>query len=200
MPDGVVDRDADVWEALLAVADAAGNTWPERARRSAVALVADSKAGGPSLGVRLLADLRDLFGNEDKLSTEHILAGLHAIDEAPWGDLRGRPLDPRGLSRRLAKFEVKPTNVRTADGVVKGYTRDALLDAWSRYLPDDPGRSGNTDTDLHSSRGQTIMETGLGTPGLEAATSATPLHACAGPGICRTAGCPQAEVKAAVPW
>ena len=44
MPDGIADRDADVWEALLAVADAAGGDWPERARVAAVALVADSKA------------------------------------------------------------------------------------------------------------------------------------------------------------
>ena len=40
MPDGVEDRDADVWEALLAVADAAGGYWPARARAAAVALVA----------------------------------------------------------------------------------------------------------------------------------------------------------------
>ena len=40
MPDGITDRDADVWEPLLAVADAAGGEWPERARVAAVALVA----------------------------------------------------------------------------------------------------------------------------------------------------------------
>ena len=28
MPDGIEDRDADVWEALLAVADLAGGDWP----------------------------------------------------------------------------------------------------------------------------------------------------------------------------
>src|SRR5262249_24355667 len=32
MPPGVTDRDADVWEPLLAVADMVGGTWPERAR------------------------------------------------------------------------------------------------------------------------------------------------------------------------
>src|SRR5207249_555475 len=30
MPDGITDRNADLWEALLAVADAAGGSWPER--------------------------------------------------------------------------------------------------------------------------------------------------------------------------
>jgi len=104
MPDGVVDRDADVWEALFAVADAAGGDWPDRARVTAVTLVtaksADGRAG--SLGVRLLADLRDLFTKRaaDKLSTTTILEYLTSLDESPWGDLRGKPLDARGLSRR----------------------------------------------------------------------------------------------------
>src|SRR5215207_4648064 len=43
MPDGVEDRDADVWESLIAVADAAGGKWPARARATAVALVTESK-------------------------------------------------------------------------------------------------------------------------------------------------------------
>ena len=30
MPAGIADRDADVWEPLLAIADAAGGDWPER--------------------------------------------------------------------------------------------------------------------------------------------------------------------------
>ena len=44
MPPGVEDRDADVWEALLAVADLAGGHWPESARATAVTLVTASKA------------------------------------------------------------------------------------------------------------------------------------------------------------
>jgi Protein of unknown function (DUF3631) len=65
MPPGVEDRAADVWEALLAIADLAGGHWPEDARCSAVALVAASKGGGPSLGVMLLySDGRILDQNE----------------------------------------------------------------------------------------------------------------------------------------
>src|SRR5262249_38022119 len=35
MPDGVIDRDADIWELLIAVADAAGAQWSETARVTA---------------------------------------------------------------------------------------------------------------------------------------------------------------------
>jgi hypothetical protein len=77
MPDGIVDRDSDVWEPLLAVADVAGGDWPERARRSAVALVAASRESVPSLGVRLLADLRLIFDANAAMATEDILAALN---------------------------------------------------------------------------------------------------------------------------
>jgi hypothetical protein len=55
-----------------------------------------------SLGVRLLRDLRTVFGDAPALHTETILNELHKIDEAPWGNLRGEPLDARGLAFRSA--------------------------------------------------------------------------------------------------
>ena len=76
MPDGITDRNADVWEALLAIADAAGGHWPARGRVSAVALVADAMSGTPSLGVRLLGDLQTIFTERDMMWTEEILSFL----------------------------------------------------------------------------------------------------------------------------
>ena len=134
MPETITDRDADVWEALLAVADAAGGEWPERARVAAVTLVTLSKASTPSLGVRLLEDLRTVFGNQDQLTTEHVLSELHKMDEAPWGDLRGKALDARGLARRLRTYDIKPTTIRVLASTAKGYRRADFVDAWSRYL------------------------------------------------------------------
>lgn len=133
-PDGVVDRDADVWEALLAVADAAGGDWPARGRSAAAAMVAASRNATPSLGVRLLADLRTVFADADRMSTDAILKALHAMDEAPWSDLRGKPLDARGLALRLKPYGIGSKNVRDGAAVVKGYERGELTDAWARYL------------------------------------------------------------------
>ncbi len=140
MPDGIEDRNADVWEPLLAVADAAGGAWPERARVAAVALVADSQQKAPSLNVQLLADLRQVFSSTtaDHVSTDDLLTALQALDESPWADLRGKPLDPRGLARRLSQYGVKSGNVRVGERVVKGYSREDLHDSWLRYLPPSP--------------------------------------------------------------
>lgn len=134
MPPGIEDRNADIWEPLLAVADTFNASWADRARVAAVALVALSNESTPSLGVRLLADLRTVFGERDEMSTEQILAALIELDESPWGDLYGRALNPRGLAQRLRKYEVSSKNVRIGETIVKGYTSTGLWDAWQRYL------------------------------------------------------------------
>src|SRR5690606_23888332 len=130
MPKGVVDRKAEVWRALLAVADAAGGHWPETARAACRHFVLESDPAELSLGVRLLADLRTVFGNADALASATILERLCAMDEAPWSDMRGKPLEFRGLSRMLGKYGAKPKVVRIGDHTPRGYTRETLADLW----------------------------------------------------------------------
>lgn len=152
LPEGIVDRDADVWEPLIAIADAAGGAWPELARVSAVTLVSQAKAGTPSLGIRLLADIRAVFGECEHLWTTDLLERLCGIEEAPWADMYGKPLDARGLAKRLGKYGVKSKTVRTAEGLAKGYSRADLFDVWQRYLsplglpPEEKDTSDTSDT------------------------------------------------------
>jgi Protein of unknown function (DUF3631) len=134
LPTGITDRNADVWEALIAVADFAGGSWPERARVSAVTLVTAPMRGTHSLGIRLLTDLRTVFGEPEHLLTVSILEQLNAMEDSPWGDIRGKALDARGLSRRLAKFGVERHTVRLGSVTGKGYSRGDLSDTWKRYL------------------------------------------------------------------
>lgn len=138
LPDGVVDRRAEVWEPLIAVADAAGGTWPDRARVAAVADVAAHRRRAPSLGIKLLSDLRHVFNGRDGVSTSEILDTLNAMDDSPWGDLRGKPLDSRGLAMRLRRYGVAPKTLRIGTTTPKGYAREDLHDAWERYIPSHP--------------------------------------------------------------
>lgn len=135
MPPGVEDRPADCWEPLLAVADAAGGDWPARARAACTELVRVAASGEASLGVRLLGDLRMVFGGIDAMHTETILTGLHGLDEAPWADLRGKPLDSRRLARLLGNYGVHSVDVKLDGKNLKGYRRESLHDTWTRYLP-----------------------------------------------------------------
>ncbi len=139
MPDGVTDRAAEIWEPLLALADAAGEHWPDTARAACRHFVLDTGPQVTSLGVRLLADLRHVFTQQrtDRMATADILAALVAIEESSWDDLHGRALDSRRLGKELARYGVKPRNVKIGGTVVKGYRADGddgLADAWSRYL------------------------------------------------------------------
>ncbi|ASR56297.1 DUF3631 domain-containing protein [Cellulomonas sp. PSBB021] len=160
MPAGVEDRAADVWEALLAVADLAGDTWPERARAAAVHLVGRSQERAPSIGVLLLRDLRAVFeaAGAERLRTEAILDELVEMDESPWGDIRGKALDARGLSRRLSKYGIGPRTMRINGSVAKGYDAADLADAWARYLPPSPETSVTTVTRLRDASCSTCGE------------------------------------------
>lgn len=173
MPAGIEDRDADVWEPLLAVADAAGGEWPDRARVAAVALVAASRETNPSLGIRLLSDIRNVFDDEeaDALPTATLLTLLTGIEEAPWGDLRGKPLESRGLAKRLSEYRISSGNIRVAEKVAKGYRREDFYDAWLRYLPDySPSTEDNATNATSATREE---EPPLASPPIENATRAT---------------------------
>jgi Protein of unknown function (DUF3631) len=148
MPPEVRDRDADVWEPLLAVADLVGGDWPSRAREAAIGLVQVAKDAEASLGVILLHDLRTVFGDADKLATEPLLKKLYDLDESPWGDMKGKPLDSRTLARRLREYGIKSKVIRIDNSTHRGYERADFLDAWSRYLPALSARSVTSVTDV----------------------------------------------------
>jgi hypothetical protein len=156
MPAGIVDRAADVWEPLIAIADRVGDRWPELARHAAVQLNNARTERDPSLGVQLLSDSRRVFneGGVDRLTSEDLVQALVALEESPWGDLRGKQLDVRGLARRLRRYDVRPGTHRFETDVCRGYLREDFHDAWQRYLVADvvdvavPETTGETPSDV----------------------------------------------------
>jgi hypothetical protein len=174
IPTELNDRAADSWEPLLLLADAAGGAWPPRARQAALALSGDVD-DELTVGIRLLSDIRDAFGEKpgDHLPTTDLLGYLHELEEAPWGEWYGKPLTPRGLAKLLDPYRVRPIQRRLSGRVTRGYFADEFRDAWSRYLPAPaPGTSGTpvtTGTDSlwapaaqHSSPASAAPETETG--------------------------------------
>ncbi|MER5183576.1 DUF3631 domain-containing protein [Streptomyces sp. NPDC002896] len=170
MPEGVSDRPADVWEPLLAVADAAGGHWPERARAACVALIKSAQEDDvASFGVRLLTDLRDrVFCGADRMPTAAILEVLLGLDDAPWADLTddGKALTARGLSKLLSQYvrpdntPIRPRGIRVGSGTPKGYYAEDLSDAWARYCPPPPEKSATSATSATSqvNEGESVAE------------------------------------------
>jgi hypothetical protein len=140
LPDWLTDRPADVWEPLVAIADAAGGAWPARARQAASAIESERRSGVVSLGIRLLADIHTVAGADEKVSTNALLERLNSLDEAPWGNIRGKSLDARGLARRLTPYGIHPKLVWVAGATVRGYELADFADAFGRYLPMPPGK------------------------------------------------------------
>jgi hypothetical protein len=130
LPDELSDRAQDGWECLLAIADLAGGDWPDRARGAAVALHADRIEEVP-IGVRLLADVRHVMQEDEKrIPTTELLERLHGIDDAPWGEWRGKGLSARGLASLLRPYGIEPDR----ESSVRGYYRAQFADTWERYL------------------------------------------------------------------
>ncbi|MEJ7742077.1 MAG: DUF3631 domain-containing protein [Nocardioidaceae bacterium] len=114
-PMPVEDRAYDVWEPLVAVAELAGNGWPDRARLACLALTGESDADADSAAERLLSDLYEVWGDAEHLFTSTVLERLHKLDEAPWADWYGKELTDRGLAKLLKPYGVRSKNVRIGE-------------------------------------------------------------------------------------
>lgn len=160
MPPGVRDRDADIWAPLLAIADAAGGDWPERARLAAVALLSDAVDSDDRWGIRLLRDVATVVDEAkkaeavtDHITTKALLDALHGIPDSPWADwYGGRPLSAERLAKLLRPYDCRPGDVWTPDGSRKGYKVSDLQEAFDRYLrrPTREAREARENTDGHT--------------------------------------------------
>jgi hypothetical protein len=137
MPEGIEDRPADTWEALLAVADAAGGEWPDRARRACVVLNDARSLEDSSIAIRLLVDIRNvLHGDDAHVFSAELCSRLNDIEDAPWGGWHdGKGIAQRDLARRLKGFGIESKQVRVGDTTRKGYDVADFADTFTRYLP-----------------------------------------------------------------
>jgi hypothetical protein len=137
MPPGIVNRAADNWRPLLAVADLAGGDWPTRARRAAV--TPSASQDGESDRIVVLGDIWAAFDvrGVDRLSSDEVVAYLVGLEERRWAEYRrGKPITKTQIARLLQPFQISPGTIRlTGDRTPKGYYRAAFTDAVTRYLP-----------------------------------------------------------------
>lgn len=131
---GLINRVADNWRPLFAIADAIGSDWPMRIREAAAAL---APRESESIGPMLLVDIKTAFDDQktDKLASTDICETLTAMEGRPWAEWRGKLLSPNQLARLLKPFGMTPENVRFGNKVAKGYLRHQFEGLWKRYLP-----------------------------------------------------------------
>jgi hypothetical protein len=146
LPDELTDRQHDIVEPLLAIADRAGGDWPQNARAAVVEIFTGAPADDDSIGVQLLSAIRKVFDarKTDKLPSVELVEALAEMEDSPWPEYQnGRPLSPATTAKLLKPFDIGPRTIRTASGTPKGYLRQDFSEVWSRYCRSAP--DGTTD-------------------------------------------------------
>lgn len=139
MPEGLFNRAADNWRPLVVLAQVAGGEWPKLVRE-AINEALKTDDGDESMGVMLLADIRNLFQkrNAQLIKSADLADALKEMEDRPWPEFsQAKPITVRQIARLLKLFGIKPDDHRGADGVKKGYTLEQFTEAFSRYLPQD---------------------------------------------------------------
>jgi putative DNA primase/helicase len=142
MPICLQNREADNWRPLLAIADAAGGDWPDRARKIAELIALSNRSTEQSAGIVLLCDIFQFFGDQSvhRASSSELAVFLAGLDGRPWADWKaGKPITPRSIANLLAPFNIVPSEMRVGQQVLRGYHRAQFEDAFARYV-------GNSDS------------------------------------------------------
>jgi len=145
MPDALSDRQADICEPLLAIAELAGDDWPEPGKNALVKLCSQND-DDESIGSKLLSDIRRIFDETpaDRLATKDILEALVALEtDAPWAewwelDLKNQNIKSCGakLARKLKHYGIKAKVLRLpGEPQARGYMRSDFEKNWNRYCP-----------------------------------------------------------------
>lgn len=138
LPNGVINRLADNWRPLFAIAEIAGGNWPERAVVAFGKLNAREDPDGRALVVRLLGDIRQVFQEHkaERIFSQNLVTALCGITDGPWREAHGgREITETWLARRLRPFNISPKTLRIGNDRAKGYELVAFSDAFERYLP-----------------------------------------------------------------
>jgi len=134
----LINRPADNWRPLFAIADIAEGEWSKRAR--AVAEVAETAKQDQSKRIMALSDIRDFFAacpEADRARSAELAQALGAMDDRPWSEWRnGKPITPATLARLLAPFGIIPATHREGANTFKGYRGCDFAEAFDTYLPD----------------------------------------------------------------
>jgi Protein of unknown function (DUF3631)/Domain of unknown function (DUF3854) len=170
MPDQLNDRQQDICEPLLAIANLAGGEWSKKARDALIKLFGHEEEEA-DLSVRLLADIKRVFDRKgvEALSTEWLLEGLISdADDAPWPDMFEKLLQNDNLrsagsklARLLKPYHIKSTTVRVGEETPKGYYRDQFKSAWERYLPESSSVSPTSERNNATNSPKPITENNL---------------------------------------
>jgi Protein of unknown function (DUF3631) len=154
----LVNRAADNWRPLFAIADIAGGDWPKLGR--GVAAAAETGKQDQSKRTMVLSDIRDIFATRpeiDRVRSAELADVLSAMENRPWSEWRnGKPMTPAALARLLGPFGVAPGTKRDGEHTFKGYLLSDFSDVFATYLPDQTVTQSQPNNDGHCDASRSV--------------------------------------------
>jgi hypothetical protein len=152
LPDFLVNRAADNWFPLFAIAEVAGGDWPQRVRTAAAKLSIDNDTS--TRLELLLGDIRDIAAKPkaEQMSSALLVERLKEIEGRPWAEYgkTGKPITANQLARLLREVGIVSEQIRVqqwdelvgkhVESQLRGYKLAQFEDAFARYLPPDTER------------------------------------------------------------
>jgi hypothetical protein len=135
---GISDRQNDMAEPLLAIAELAGGQHQQELTAALLSVYSGQGAEDASVTVTLLSDIRDVFEDmkTGRVTSIALVENLTAIEESPWAEWnRGKPMTATQLARQLKKHSIRPRAIRFGGELAKGYYREDFEESWARYCP-----------------------------------------------------------------
>jgi Protein of unknown function (DUF3631) len=143
MPIGFVNRLADNWSLMFAIADLIGGEWPERLRRAAMQLAPTIDDQNLTDGKRLLAEFRVLFGKLKRpwVTSKEINRHLTEDPLGPWSYYHGHPITEREIAHLLRKMH--QIQHRKVTKTLWGFRAEDFVEKFKRILRDPLPTSGD---------------------------------------------------------
>jgi hypothetical protein len=172
------DRQNDIAEPLLCIAQLAGDGWLQRLTAALKSIFRAAGTADTSNGATLLADIRAVFdgGTAEQIPSKAMAEQLCEIEGRPWAEWsHGKGLTANNLARRLKNFKIYPVKIRLGLETAQGYRRGDFEDVWSRYCPLSPIQTG-TSVQPSSLLAETAFSNRNTRPSVPVAKSASDRH------------------------
>jgi hypothetical protein len=151
MPPGFINRLANNWSLMFAMADLIGGDWPQRLRLAATQL-APIDEQNVTWSKRLLAEFRAAFEVAQRryVTSKEIHQRLVEDELGPWGNYHGHQITQREIAHILrSAYQIHHQKVGPEDNRVWGYRADDFAERFKRILQNplvDPDiRTGGTE-------------------------------------------------------
>ena len=132
------DRYRDNYEPILRIAACLSPDVAQEARNAATKLASDQLINECS-GEQLIAHIKEIFDVQKcaAIKSQDLIAALCKDEDSEWLRFeKNRPISSVDLARILHTFGVQPAQIWFGPKQGRGYRREWLEDAFSRYCPE----------------------------------------------------------------